>query len=331
MDTNSLQNFSLANTVCNNLANSFLWKQFFITGPTAGSIMEQFTSLLRLPHRASYIQKLVIGRFVFPWTKQLIDLFPDVWSLVPNLKILILNSPYEMTDKQRGVLTFGGDFTPLIRSLARHGCHLRLRTFSCETWLRPDSDLHRFLLCQVDLQELIGVDLTPSRLIEAGPDFLPSLEVLVCHIGVTAEQLLPHRHIRTLHVYESLDDELSMTSLASAIHNSPGCLTTCRLILFLNFPDFWVDYSGSSLSTLCSSLRDVKVIDFDVFDLPQMDRLPAFLSLEQITFRTVESAVHVNEIAEIARIGQCLSPLLRCLRFKLGKTWWIWNREDLDR
>lgn len=316
------------NTICNDVTDSYLWKRFSIIGSTAGSILEQITSLLRRPRRASYIQRLVIGPFTFPWTKELIDIFPNIWGLIPNLKDLILNSPYGMSGNRTRGLTFGVDFTPLIRSLAQHGCHIRLRRFKCASWLRPDSDLHRFLQSQNDLRELIGVDLTPSRLVDTGHNFLPCLEVLVCHYVVTAERLLPGRRIRTLIICETLEEDLTMVPLASAIHDSSGSLTTCSLVLF---PNFCVDSSVSSFFALCSSLRNVRVIDFDDFDLPEMHRLPAFLSLEQITFRTVEGAVRLNEIAEIAKIGQCLCPLLRCLRFKVGETWWIWNREDLDR
>lgn len=326
LDTESLRNFSVVNLVCNDIANYFLWKHFSIIGLDPRSVLEQFTALVRLPRRASHIQRLVIGPFRFSWTKEVMKVFPDVWGVVPNLKQLILNGPYHSADSQWSGRRLGGDFMPLIHSLARHGCHLRLRTFKCTAWLRPDSDIHRFLVCQANLQELIGVDLTPSRLIEVGPDFLPSLEVLVCHIVVTAERLLPGRHIRILHVYETLKEDHSMAPLAYALRKNPQPPHTCKLRLR---PEEDEDIPSLSFSALCSSLNSVKAIDFGNSDFwKRMELLPSFDSLEYATF---EPEVITDRVFEAFRIAKSLSPVLRCLRFKVARSWLVWTRRDLDK
>lgn len=322
MDTTSLRNFSLANAVCNDLASAFLWRQFSIVGLDASSTLEKFTFLLRLPVRASYVRRLVVGPFMFPWTKELIRLFPEIWQMLPNLQELILDSPYATVNACEFGPRLGGDFTPLLQSLAQHGCHLRLIKFKCATWLRPKSHLHLFLQSQSDLQELIGIDLTPSRLIEADPGFLPCLEVLVCHLVVTAEQLLPDRRIRTLYVYEALKEDRFMTPLASAIRNNPHPLSRCSL---LPLPK---DIRSSGFATLCSSLNGVTDIDFGAFNFLKMHTLPVFPNLEKLTFRTNGDGVDASRIPDIA---ESLSPVLRCLRFKFDYIWWVWTRSDLNR
>lgn len=236
LDVPNLRSFALASSLSNTLAERFLWRAYHIRkseSPEQEFISERFTALIRIPHRARYVRKLVIGPCDWAWDQDLLRQLALLWPVLPRLGTLLLEMRVE--GEGRPTPLRGNEFAPVIRSLVTHGAHLQLSVFKFEGWLRPGSDLHRFLLGQPRLTELIGVDMFATRVLQLGPDFLPALQLLVCDEPTIARSLLPGRPIDVLQIRLPMTTE-QLSSICAVVQHCSGSLTTIMLSLLAALP-----------------------------------------------------------------------------------------------
>jgi len=230
LDTPDVRGFALCSRACNEIAETRLWCTFAICshGKTAASrAIKRCQTILRNRSRARRILKLIVGPCTWTWTPALIQHISCVWHVVSRLKMLLLKMPtMEHTDSARG-----GEFAPLLRSLVQSGTHLRLEVFKYEGWLIPDSYLHRFLMTQTGLRQLIGVDMFPTRLVDCPKAFLPSLRLLVCERPEIAIRLTPGRPISARQI-DAIREEKDLLAISMALGKCPGPLEDIRLYVY---------------------------------------------------------------------------------------------------
>lgn len=121
----------------------------------------------------------------------------------------------------------GGDFTQLLKGLVENAPHLRLPVFELEGWLRPDS-LLEFLSNHPTIKELIGVDFFSWRMPVLPPHFLPALQVLVCHIPITAELLCSARPI-PIEIKRPPAPRYSIDPSLEALQQCPGTIVEVNI------------------------------------------------------------------------------------------------------
>lgn len=134
---------------------------------------------------------------------------------------LFLQAPPE---ENRDLLS-GEEFSPVIHSLINSAAHLRMDVFKLSGWLLSESALHRWLSSQSNLNELIGIDIHPSRTVHDIDALLPSLRTLRCDSPVTAYAILPSHHLDTLEVLDYIRAD-QLKPMYSAIKSCPEPLNS---------------------------------------------------------------------------------------------------------
>lgn len=178
LDLNSLRELSLVNSSINNCVNRRLWCTSAIgslrsqDGSTLQHVRDGCLAILRRPDRAIHIRKLVIAPCTWPWTIDLLRNFERIWRTSCNISSLLLCTFETLIHRETN------DFSPLFRTLVSHGQDLRLRAFRCKGWLRPNSDLYKFLSSQPTIEKLIDLDVFDTRPLPPDPNFLPILRYL---------------------------------------------------------------------------------------------------------------------------------------------------------
>lgn len=204
-----------------------MWRTFHIhyrapgQKASAQNVSEKLSALLRVPHRARYVLTLVIGPCNWAWNRGLCDQLERLWVMVPRLRHLLL----EMNTSRKSSYKRGGEFGPVLRSLAHYGTHLALDTFKYEGMMRPGSHLYQFLLSQTRIKELRGVDVFSTRMIDFGMDFLPLLRTLVCRDPHIAYSLLSRRPVEILQVKGPMS-KVELRALGAASKDCTGSLAT---------------------------------------------------------------------------------------------------------
>ncbi|KAF8321134.1 hypothetical protein DL93DRAFT_2072839 [Clavulina sp. PMI_390] len=225
---NDLASVSNANKWSTNLANRFLWREFNIRGTSIPDIQARCRAIFRIPQRGQYIRRLGIGPCYWTWDPALLTLLSEVWPAIPNARELVLEGPPYGPDESK---VFGGDLTPVIISLLDHGSHIQLHLLKYDAWLRPDSPLQHFLSSQPSLRTLIGVDVFAQRLPVLPPNFLPSLQALVCFLPATAILFTPSRPLRRIVIHEQIDGAEAVTRLVEAFEATQGVLAEVHINL----------------------------------------------------------------------------------------------------
>lgn len=252
-----------------------------------------------------------MGPFCWPWTRDLLEIFGHVWESTSRLTDLVLEtqSDYGYDEEPRP----GGDFAPLLPSLIAHSSHIHLRTFKCDMWLRPHSNLECFLASQPNINQLIGVDVFASRKPVLRADFLPSLEILVCNRPATVEVLAPMRPLRILRVYDGIPSDIIM-GLVLGLERCSGPLTSVRLGVD-KFPSIeWQDRFFKRLATtktLCLPCCDLFMVH-PTPTIPVLEELKCFVRmLRQPALVTALG----HTATEVENFAARLSPALHSIVF----------------
>lgn len=318
LDKRDLCSFALANSFCNDLANRQLWRTYRIGGRSRLELIERCNALLRVPRRAAYILRLIIGPCIWTWDADLIAKFSQVWQSVPRLLDLFLEAQKYPRHCGTVMYRIGGDFNPLMRGLIEQSARLRLRVFGWDSWLRPDSLLLQFLASQPSIRELIGVDVFRARLPSLPSNFLPALEVLICHVPATAELFCPSRPINTLEVRDASEYQYDFGLLVDALSKCPGTLVDVSIQVFKQEDVVRVLGCLPKIRYLCLwGFQHNNRLSFPV-------KLPM---LEEMIGRSRYDAI---DPVDVNRLGAQLGPHVR--RISLFSTDWfrIWQKGNGD-
>ena len=175
-----LESFSLASSVCNNIANRLLWRTFCLSWTeqdTKARLDQMFHALIRNPRRAACIIRLKV-LCGWAWSSERLDHFRQAISKMVRLETLILRPPLDTF--RNPAYTMGNEFSPLFRMLTVRASELEitLRHFVFESFVRPSSPLFHFLRTQPHLEWLDGIRLDVKRPTEIPTDVLPNLKHL---------------------------------------------------------------------------------------------------------------------------------------------------------
>lgn len=317
-----LSAFSLANSFCNDLANRQLWRTYRIEGHSYIELMERCDSLLRVPRRASYVLRLIVGPCTWTWNEDLVAKFSQVWQSVPRLLDLLLESPAYDPYARKSLPMIGGDFAPLMRGLIDQSDRLRLHVFKCDAWLRPDSLLLRFLSTQPSIKELIGVDVFTNRVPSLPPSFLPLLEVIVCHIPATAELLCRSRPIHTLEIRQAPDPDYDLGPFVDALGECAGTLTDVSLRLRPGGTD------RDGMVRILERLSKTKRLRLRGFR--PAEKLPFPAQLPMLEEMSCDSSLYADDPVTVNILSAQLGPSVRRISFARGPNVRIWHKDDDD-
>lgn len=276
LDTESLRSFSLANSICNDIANRSLWRTVRIASKNRQGVLLQLDAIRRLPRRASYVRRLYLGPFPWSWNAELLNSLQRLWTATPNIRDIRL-PPHGASFISSHKATPGVIHTAFLRNLLTYGKHLQLRVLEIHCWLRPDSLLYELLLLHPTIEELIGIDIFTTRLPSSPPNFLPNIRALTCARQITAEFLAYHRAIQSLCITQSLNLSLRSQSLTDALRGCSGPLK--EFDVFLPFHHTTDD----SMLRLAESLATVEVLRlrrYEISYLPAGVKLPNLVELE---------------------------------------------------
>lgn len=256
LDRPDLRRFALANTLCDDLAVRRIWKIFCIR--TDGSLdpkiaIERIMALQRVPVRAGYLRRLIIGPCTWKWSEEFLLALDQLWEYTPSLNHIFFNYHDDRRKRQ-----MKGYEAPIFRSLESHGRHLRLETIHSECIMVPDTPIWDLIMSQPSITRIVGIDIIPSRMPPPSTmlQLLPNLRVLICKHYDTAQVLVQSRPIEILSVDSYLGNGEDASRLYQAMKTSTGSLHTVRFLnQNLDFPRV-----AELVETLQSkSTRDLKI------------------------------------------------------------------------
>jgi len=317
VSTSDLRSFALSSTIYNDLAGRRLWRKFVIAGNSTEEVAERCTALLRLPSRAGRVCSLVVGHGRWTWTPDLLHGFQHIWPTLPRLVDLTLNSP--RGGFGRCMARLGCSLEPLIRGLLLHAQSFRLRSFTYEGWLWPQSPLHMFLCAQPSIEALYGVDVFATRPLPHSPQFLPSLRALGCLRVETALFFLPNRGIHKLSVSDKIARDSDLILLTEALEACNGALNRLCLSV-LQWPP--QDQLERFAKLLCQ-VRMLILGGNSDFSSPFPFTLPALEELDCMVVRGYEA-----DPARLAIFASQFGPKLRRIYFFARGERHTWLKED---
>lgn len=293
-----LRNFALCNSRCRHFTDRRLWYTFRIA-PRNGEkeyILDCLQALFRLSDRARQVRRLIIGPLTWAWDEDSVAVLPLLWRVVPNLRELLFDPPTALQEN----LSFGGEFAPVLRSLAQDGAHLRLEVFKHEGWLTSDSPLYDFLNSQPTITRIVGVDVYSANTFVPPTSLLPDLKSLACSSPVTARVFAPARPISSMNIKGviTLEETLSLVSV----------LSKCDVLLQdarFHLPNHSADptHAHEALGALYDILSPVKSLAIDGLrvDNEDVDMLNLLPQLEVLEF--IEHPVWWDDIGDARPIA----------------------------
>jgi len=192
-----LKSFSLVNSVCNDIADRRLWRNFRLAWTDRDPVWKLdgiFSVLTRNPRRAAYVRTLTV-LCGWAWSTERLGQFRQIALNMLRLETFIFQAlPLS------GNHATGSEFTPLFRMLTAQasGFKFKLRRFSFEAYVRPSSNLLEFLRTQPQLERLDGLQIDERRPISIPTDVLHNLKHIQTGSIPSAIAWIEGRPIRTL-------------------------------------------------------------------------------------------------------------------------------------
>lgn len=320
LDTQTLRSFSRVNSRCNDLADRRLWRTFHVAaerGDEARDADARITALLRNPRRALFVQSLILGPCGWRWSEDLLEKLEKALIFAGNLASLRFVRP---SMAQRA---WGGEFSPVLRLLARNGARIQLRSFEFDDFLDESTALIDFLATQTGLRRLAGLDIPGGRLPILPQDFLPSLSIIESSVHNLPVTLIQGRPIKSILVSHDPVYRDTVSDRLDALSGSTTDVESLGLVTQYGCSDEDVLYIYGQVAARLPHLRELRTNNF-VFRPYAFDFLRQFTRLECFHCRVGSKIITATGFADW--IVQAPSTLKRVVFWNLSRGTVVWSR-----